>query len=325
MTPSIPKILIALLLTLLSGCGVPKKSSTNQEVIDGPFKPIVDTIVDQRQPAGELKMSAEASVALVETLSRILGQSGELTWNSSAEHKIDIGNSGTITLQPGTKVRYEASESGTLFTFGSPRPSIKAPAGPIKVKVALVSVDFHSDNSGVAVLDTGVLGIKKSHRFKIDFDDQGEPDKPIKSEAATPQRQVVWCYTTSNCGPCEQAKAAIRAAGNYLPFDVKFTTDAPSWVDSFPTFHWTDSSGKSWKQVGWPGIEQLRGKVLGETALRSTPKTTWTYAGGDTKPALIRHLLNDGIHRGKFSKNRLEQLTRDQLVMLHSKDHNENQ
>lgn len=314
------KNLIAIIfLILVSGCGVPKKTSNKEDLLDGPFKPIVDTIVKEERGVGELKLTAEASSSLVDTLARVLGESGELTWNSTAEHQIDIGNNGTVTLHPGTQVRYEASEFGTIFTFNNPKPSIRAPAGPIKVKVALSSVDFRKDNTGTAVLDTGILGITKSHRFKIDFD---SGDKP---QGATPQKQVVWCYTTEGCGSCDQAKAAIQAAGDSLPFEVRFTRNAPSWVGSFPTFHWNDQYGKSWKQVGWPGIEHLKRQVLGNvSSMRSPGKTIWSFSGGDTKPALIQHLLNDGIHRGKFQKSYLDKLSRDDLVMLHSQDHNNN-
>lgn len=312
------KNLLAILLAILiSGCGIPRKSSSKEELQDGPFKPIVD-LVEQQEKIGELKMSAEASESLVSTLARVLGGAGEFTWNSESEHQIDIGNNGTVTLHPGTKVKYETSEFGTVFTFSNPKPSIKAPAGPIKVKVALVSVDFHKDNTGTAVLDTGVLGIKKSHNFKIDF----EQEQP---QARAPQKQVVWCYVTDGCGPCNQAKAAIQAAGDSLPFEVKFTRNAPSWVNSFPTFHWNEPSGKSYKQVGWPGLEHLKRQVLGDASSYNAPlKPVWSFSGGDTKPALIQHLLNDGIHRGKFKKSSLDKMSRDELVMLHSKDHNGN-
>lgn len=328
MTKSLLAVILAI---LISGCGVPKKSSSKEELLDGPFKPLVDNLVkdETKESVGELKMSAEASDSLVDTLSRVLGGSGELTWNSDTAHQIDIGNNGTVTIQPGTKIKYRTSEFGTVMEFESPKPVIKAPAGPIKVKVSLVSVDFHKDNTGTAVLDTGLLGIKKQHNFKIDFD---KPEEPQGSVASKP---VVWCYVTDGCGPCNQAKADIQAAGSSLPFEVKFTKNAPSWVTSYPTFHWNDSSGKSWKQVGWPGIEHLKRQVLGNASSNRSKTTSyqvrsdltgpiWSYSGGDTKPALIHHLLNDGIHRGKFKRQQLEKLSRDQLVMLHSKDHNEN-
>lgn len=314
------RILPLLLMTLLIGCGVPKKADRKQDVTDGPFQPLVDNLVkDDSEKLGELKLSAEASESLVNTLTRVLGGSGELTWNSDASHSIDIGNNGTVTLQPGTKIKYQSSEFGTVFEFSNPRPSVKAPAGPIKVKVALVSVDFHKDNTGTATLDTGVLGIKKRHDFKISFDS----DEP-RNDAA-PERQIVWCYTTEDCGPCQQAKAALSSAGD-LGFDVKFTSNSPSWVTSFPTFHWNDKSGKSWKRVGWPGTEQLKRIVLGDSSAMRSPvnQTIWSLSTGDTKPNLIQHLLNDGIHRGKFKKSALDRLSRDELVMLHSKDHNGN-
>lgn len=49
----------------------------------------------------------------------------------------------------------------------------------------------------------------------------------------------------------------------------------------------------------------------------------WSVNGDWTpsKAELIRHLMADGMHRGKFSQQYLESLSREELLSLHDDDH----
>ena len=47
----------------------------------------------------------------------------------------------------------------------------------------------------------------------------------------------------------------------------------------------------------------------------------WSYCNDKKKRWLIKHLLNANCHRGKFKKNKLQELSLQQLENLHSNDH----
>lgn len=50
-------------------------------------------------------------------------------------------------------------------------------------------------------------------------------------------------------------------------------------------------------------------------------RLNWTYPGMHSMTAIINHLLSAPDHRGKFTRDRLEQLSLEQLEKLHSNDH----
>lgn len=60
---------------------------------------------------------------------------------------------------------------------------------------------------------------------------------------------VVMFYTMDNCPHCvtceAKLKAAVKAAKLPITLRIVKTKDAPSWVRSFPTLHWTTPDGKS--------------------------------------------------------------------------------
>lgn len=297
------------------------KPEPEKIVTPGPFKP-------DREQESEVKgisIEAMAKDSLVETLRYVLdnGSGGRLIWESNDGKPHVIKSNGTeITLYSGTRIPFSFKVSGDevksgLFGFDKPQPNVSVDTGLLKLKAPAVSVLFKPDNSADATVDIG-FGIHKTKSLKIAWDT--ETQGSAQPDVAEVKRPLVWCYTTPGCGPCEQAKRAL--SGAKLPYDVRFTENAPQWVTSFPTMHWNDSKGVGRKAVGWVGVQELTRLVMEsqQAAVSSGPR--WTYAGGDTKPALIEHLLRDGIHKGKFSKDYLERLSRDALVQLHSDDHN---
>lgn len=60
---------------------------------------------------------------------------------------------------------------------------------------------------------------------------------------------VVMFYVMDGCAPCKACEAKLREAvkAEKLPFNLRIvkTKEAPSWVRSFPTLHWTTPDGKS--------------------------------------------------------------------------------
>ena len=118
----------------------------------------------------------------------------------------------------------------------------------------------------------------------------------------------------------------------------------PSWVTAYPTAHWKGHDG--WKQlIGWPGVEHFLREYdrtaavpapssappsqPGETPARGFQmgvypwRGNWTTVNGEYlgKSGMIEHLMNDGIHSGKFPRAWLESLSREQLHQLHYDDH----
>lgn len=70
-------------------------------------------------------------------------------------------------------------------------------------------------------------------------------------------------------------------------------------------------------------LKQAAQRVAAPTgyAMRGATSPAWTYPG-NSRQSLINHLLADSIHRGKFTRARLETMTYAQLYALHSSDHN---
>lgn len=290
----------------------------------------VVVVDDQEDSVRGLSINASSSDNIVSALECVIsnGSGGELTWASAdgKPHSIISGDT-KIVMQSGTKATFEFSDECGTFKFLSPRPVVSSKVGPIRINSPVLDIKLKSDNSGVARVELAP-GITKSAAFKIEWSTVADEQAGQRPSAAIEERSrpLVWCYTTPGCGPCIQAKRELSSAK--LPFDVRFTEDCPAWVYSqpggarFPLFHFNDSKGVGHKVVGWVGVQELTRLVMErqQAAVSSGPR--WTYAGGDTKPALIEHLLRDGIHKGKFSKDYLERLSRDALVQLHSDDHN---
>lgn len=312
---------ISLAVLMMSGCMPTAVSVKTEDVKPDAPKPVVFKPDTESEVKG-ISIEASAKESLVETLRSIIGNEGEVTWTSASgkPHVIDA-NGTQVSMASGTRIAFESRGSDMLMTFKQPNPNVSVTTGPFKLNAPVVSVLFKPDNSAEATVDIG-FGIKKTRGFKLNWD--SDPT-PTQSKVAVATRPLVWCYTTPGCGPCEQAKREL--SGQNLPFDVRFTGDSPGWVKSFPTFHWACSDGNHYKVTGWIGVNRLTELVMDgqKTAHRTAPVRAlpqWSYSGGDSKESLIEHLLRDGIHAGKFSKDYLSRLSKDALVQLHSDDHN---
>lgn len=189
----------------------------------------------------------------------------------------------------------------------------------VELLVCLLSVSSGSDWSMVST----------SWKMSDDVEAKVEHPMPLFDE-----RPVVYAYTMEGCVPCRSAKKEI--AGKNLPFRVVWKTDVPEWVDSLPTFHWKTCDG-TWKQLkGWNGLAHLSDRVTATTCDEERPQKKSALASRaiykqhsrqswgvepNTRSSIIRHLLEDGIHRGKFSRAGLESMSTSELLALHSDDH----
>lgn len=315
---------ISLAVLMMSGCMPTAVSVKTEDVKPDAPKPVVFKPDTESEVKG-ISIEASAKESLVETLRSIIGNEGEVTWTSASGKPHVIDADGTqVSMASGTRIAFESRGSDMLMTFKQPNPNVSVTTGPFKLNAPVVSVLFKPDNSAEATVDIG-FGIKKTRGFKLNWDSDSMPSSQVTQPVQ--KRIRVWCYVQPRrdgvCEPCEAAKSALRSAN--LPYDVVFTEDSPSWVSGYPTFHWNDN-GTNYKLVGWPGIEKLTLQVIGrqQTSLErpNGRGVTWHYSGGDSKESLIEHLLRDGIHKGKFSKDYLSRLSKDALVQLHSDDHN---
>jgi len=335
------KSVLLLLCLALPGCMPVATKAAVKPVVPtpSPFKPDVEDKIDSRIEG--VSVQAETKGSITDVMAMLLGPGGTLTWESDNGQPHNIETNGTrIALTSGTKIKFDMSETGGMFTFQEPsRPVASVNKGLFRLKAPLVSVLFKpSGTEGVATADLGFT--KKQFPFKIDIT---PTDEGYEEPAADVQRKrpTVYCYTTPGCGPCEQAKREIRAAGD-LGFEVTFTDDGPAWATRRPWFHWSTKSG--WmraKNPGWMGVPALKQLVestqdsaqalasarLGANSVHASEAINpqgpiWSYSGGESKSSLIDHLLTDGIHRGRYSKSYLSSLSQNQLVLLHSRDHN---
>lgn len=158
-------------------------------------------------------------------------------------------------------------------------------------------------------------------------------DKPDK------RRQLDF-YGPTWCPHCPAAKKQVAALSDLFiirhfsddekyPQHIKDAASQPGW--GYPLIHWEMKSGKG-KMMVWRGVEAFLKEdglvvegVTGNTKAKvgSVSVAKWSINGSNTpsRNTLLSHLLNDGIHRGRHSREQLEGLTTEQLRWLHDVDH----
>ena len=152
--------------------------------------------------------------------------------------------------------------------------------------------------------------------------------------ADTDRRPVVLVYVAPPdqvCTVCERMKKEITEEKEVaIAFDFK--SPAPAWVEAYPTLHWQTPDGK-WKYfTGWKGLREFEA-LYDRTAATAKPvqsrqtsnsypvrTSNWSHPG-NTREAIIQHLLTGAEHRGKFTRAQLERLSTSELESLHSDDH----
>lgn len=235
----------AILSVIAVGC----MGSTEPKPKPGP-PPITEKRIDEKPEPLSMAVHAEASV--LATVHELLGDGGQLTIDP--EQSIVVRRpAATLTIKPGTEVRYKLTDKGGTITFSDPRPKIEAKVWGLRVSPELARVDLSPDNTGTAHVDTGPVTIKR--RFALSWEEAAGAG-PDQSEDTRP---IVRVYSTDPCGYCDLAKTAFEQQKE-LPFRVRIIEatggEVPTWVESYPTFHWQGRDG--WRQsVGWPGIDSF--------------------------------------------------------------------
>lgn len=234
---------LPLLLCVMAGCVQPVPEPPPKP----PGPPLVIEPVKDDQNSKPITLSMTASDSLLGTLHETLGASGEVTINPS--QPIVIRKSGTtMTVQPGTVLRYDLTQSGGSIVFNDPLPTVAASVWGLSMTPRLQRLDLRPDNTGTAHVKAGP--IKLARQFSLGWLDAGtagnsQPDLPL-----------VRIYSADWCGPCQQAKRELSAAMD-LPFRFVIVNENeanfPSWVTALPTMHW--QAGDGWRQTtGWSDL-----------------------------------------------------------------------
>lgn len=110
-------------------------------------------------------------------------------------------------------------------------------------------------------VDRAVVALAVAHSRNVSPPAQKEVSPPPAQPPARQHRLVIaYLQPGHGCPPCRRFELWWRnltpAQREDLPVTFRIEQDnIPPWVQEFPTFHWSDSSGRSWIVSGWNGIE----------------------------------------------------------------------
>jgi thioredoxin-like negative regulator of GroEL len=187
----------------------------------------------------------------------------------------------------------------------------------------------------VCVCDGGILDVlpattKIGEVAKVFSEHLAPPAPPPQVDMRQPAEQFTGLvyYTAEWCVACRRYKPLIEALqreGRPVRV-VDVGRQPPAGVDSLPTFDFL-RDGRRRKRLGGGATEsEIRRELSVVTDALSRlpqPRRMWTVDGDDnpSREKLISHLMDGSAHRGKFSRAELEALTREELMRLHSADH----
>lgn len=145
-------------------------------------------------------------------------------------------------------------------------------------------------------------------------------EKPAAKESG---RYLV-VFTASWCGPCQQWKANERPKLQGVSITTVDIDEQKQWgVTTVPTFWIVDRATRK-------PLKKYTGSTSAATLLKDlAPPEPQILADaqGKIEPSeerrvLISHLLNDGIHAGRHTKEKLEAMSLEGLETLHTLEHN---
>lgn len=320
------KYIVVLIAFALSGC---VKAVDKQPTV----KPIVTpTKID---PVS-LPMSASPSV--IQTLHEVLGDSGNVQLKPNSDIVI-IRDDTKVVIKPGTNVDYQFSDDSGKIVFNEPKPKITAKVFGLRVNPEIGHIDLTPDNYGTAHVEYG--GIKASKRFSLSWEDsQGsnkqEEKEDVKDVPYEVRPRQILLFTASWCGPCQSLKNGERGFEWLKRAGWKIGTDDSCHIRVVDT----DENPELTAKYGIGSIPCAVKLVKDKEVKRITPShcghlsdlylelstysqktaSVWTFPG-DSKDDLIKHLIEDGIHRGKFDGVELSQYSFDDLKEMHADDH----
>ncbi len=151
-------------------------------------------------------------------------------------------------------------------------------------------------------------------------------------------------FTQKSCPPCRQEEAEfaklkqkgwlvekLGTTSNISIVDInEFQEIADKYsITQTPTFILIEGDKRLSQRVGFQTSDQISRwyKAEKETTRKVYPQRSSNWTGPDGRHQLysreqaIQHLLEDGTHRGKFTRLQLQQMTLSELRALHSDDH----
>ncbi len=185
----------------------------------------------------------EAGETLLMTLAEVLGPSGSLIVKPDAPITIRRPEA-TLTIRPGTEIRYKLSGATGSLTFGPPTPQVEAKILGMRLKPDLTSLDLFADNSGVARTASNGIPLPPK-RFSLGWENtpavQAAESKPITF------------YSSQGCGPCVTDKRALANSPlrdlvrvveiDQVPHRHEAANGKPYTIYGTPTYIWTGTDG----------------------------------------------------------------------------------
>lgn len=161
---------------------------------------------------------------------------------------------------------------------------------------------------------------------------------PASEKPAIDDRPVIRMFSADWCGACRAFENRgdihkLEQAGFRVEkIDVEKRPEFKSKVVSLPTF-WLMRHGAEEAQYTWRGafkpedmISTANLQLKRKQVVRPASSSIYGLKGTshESRETLIKHLSEDGIHRGKHSFSQLQAMTDAQLDSLHSADHGGN-
>jgi len=308
-------------------------------------EPVVEDVTPE--PAPEPKpleapaLSVSAPATMVASIHELFGDSGTITIKRPKPLVVDKGDT-KLTFGTETTLDFTLTEDGGHLTFAQPMPVITARIwGPVKAQPWLKDIQLNADDSATVTAHSSVYGDKK-RTFDLKWREEGS--------SSASDLPVVELFCIPNCPPCALAESQLNqlAADGKLPFQVIHATGRTKYptAGGYPHLEWQGSSQPYYyppanSNGGWPGAEAFiriwqgtqsppaaasslkKSAPLDRSSIGSRSVAIWRIDGDNTpsRSTLLSHLLNDGIHRGRYTRQFLESLTTEQLRFLHDRDH----
>ena len=170
--------------------------------------------------------------------------------------------------------------------------------------------------------------------FTVDVHESMAP-APAQDQPVVDDRPVIRMFSADWCGLCVAFENRgdihkLEQAGFRVEkIDVEKRPEFKSKVSSLPTF-WLMRQGTEEAQYTWKGafkpeeISSAANSQLKRKQVKQPASSTIYGIKGtshESRETLIKHLSEDGIHRGKHSLSGLQSMTDEQLNSLHDSDH----
>lgn len=188
--------------------------------------------------------------------------------------------------------------------------------------------------------DQITVEVLTKQRFTVEVQTE---KKPAAQAPARRKKHCIVMVSAEWCGPCRIWKRDKKKTLEDLGYEVRIidSDTRPDWkkhANALPTFWIVDY--ETWslrhKITGAVSPESIAAKadamsvtvetVTQKTVTLSPPQRSNSIYGlrgtsHESRSTLIRHLFNDGIHRGRHSMQSLNAMGDFQLDALHKQDH----